>query len=269
MHTKVGPAFNCTIFGRFLIHSIYDHRNLTMQDKWTEDSRRNWIPAPFWQAAQKIAADSVKCFLTEDVGVIGLGSGPMAAAIIREISKLPYKESLQCIATSTQIKLEAEYSRLKIVDENFVTEVEVVFDGADQVDKNRNMIKGGGGALLKEKILHAVSKKVIITAESTKYVEWFNRTVPIEVHPFARNIVKKKLEELSGYPRLRMLDEGYVYVTENGNFILDTLFTSIPDIRKKEVELKSIPGVLEVGLFTRHADIYYKAGDDGSFEKIH
>jgi ribose 5-phosphate isomerase A len=193
----------------------------------------------------------------------------MAAAIIREISKLPYKESLQCIATSTQIKLEAEYGKLRIADENLVTEVEVVFDGADQVDKNKNMIKGGGGALQKEKILHSAARKVIITAESTKYVECFNRTVPIEVNPFARHIVKKKLEELSGFPRLRMLDEGYVYVTENGNFILDTFFNSMPDIRKKEIELKSIAGVLEVGLFTRHADIYYNAKEDGSFEEIH
>jgi len=240
-----------------------------MQDNRTEESRRNWIPAPFQQAAQKIAADAVKHFLTEDVRVIGLGSGPMAAAIIREISKLPYKESLQCIATSTQIKLEAEDGKLRIADENLVTEVEVVFDGADQVDKNRNMIKGGGGALLKEKILHSAAKKVVITAESTKYIECFSRSVPIEVYPFARHVVWKKLEELRGHPKLRMLDEGYVYVTENGNLILDTLFTSIPDIRKKEVELKSIAGVLEVGLFTRHADVYYKAKEDGSFEKLH
>jgi ribose 5-phosphate isomerase A len=60
-----------------------------------------------------------------------------------------------------------------------------------------------------------------------------------------------------------------VAVTENGNFILDTLFTSIPDVRKKQVELKSIAGVLEVGLFTRHANVYYKANQDGSFEKIY
>jgi ribose 5-phosphate isomerase A len=238
-----------------------------MQDNRTEGDRRNWIPAPFQQAAQKIAADAVKQFLTEEVRVVGLGSGPMAAAIIQEISKLPYKENLQCIATSTQIKLEAEYGKLKIVDEDLIPEVEVVFDGADQIDKKSNMIKGEGGALLKEKILHSAAKNVIITAESTKYVGSFNRSVPIEVHPFARCLVAKKLEELCGRPKLRMLDEGYVAVTENGNFILDTLFTSIPNVRKKEVELKSIAGVLEVGLFTRNANVYYKANQDGSFEK--
>ncbi len=130
-----------------------------MQDNRTEGDRRNWIPAPFQQAAQKIAADAVKQFLTEEVRVVGLGSGPMAAAIIQEISKLPYKENLQCIATSTQIKLETAYCKLKIVDEDLIPEVEVVFDGADQIDKKSNMIKGGGGALLKEKILHSADQE--------------------------------------------------------------------------------------------------------------
>jgi ribose 5-phosphate isomerase A len=65
-----------------------------------------------------------------------------------------------------------------------------------------------------------------------------------------------------------MLDEGYVYVTENGNFIVDTMFRSLSEVGRREVELKSIAGVLEVGLFTRHADMYYKAKEDGSFETI-
>jgi ribose 5-phosphate isomerase A len=95
--------------------------------------------------------------------------------------------------------------------------------------------------------------------------------VPIEVSPFAVSIVVKELEQKAeGRPKLRMLNEGYPYVTENGNFILDTSFDflTINDIRKKEVELKSIPGIVEIGLFTRHANVYYKAKTDGSFEII-
>ena len=226
------------------------------------------IPALFKQSAQRVASDAVNRFLNHGVRVIGLGSGPMAAAIVREISRLPHKANLQCVATSTQIKLEAEDGDLKIGTEDLITRLEVVFDGADQVDRDGNMIKGGGGALLREKILHGAAKTVLITAESTKYVESFNRSVPIEIHPFARHIVQKKLEDLGGEPRLRMLDEGYVYVTENGNFILDTKFRSLSEVGSREVELKSIPGVLEVGLFTRRADMYYKAKQDGSFEKI-
>lgn len=226
------------------------------------------IPTLFKQSAERVASDAVNRFLKHGVRVIGLGSGPMAAAIVREISRLPHKANLRCVATSTQIKLEAEDGDLKIGTEDLITHLEVVFDGADQVDRDGNMIKGGGGALLREKILHSAAKTVLITAESTKYVESFNRSVPIEIHPFARHIVQKKLEDLGGEPRLRMLDEGYVYVTENGNFILDTMFRSLSEVGSREVELKSIPGVLEVGLFTRRADMYYKAKEDGSFEKI-
>jgi ribose 5-phosphate isomerase A len=65
-----------------------------------------------------------------------------------------------------------------------------------------------------------------------------------------------------------MLNEGYPYITENGNFVLDTTFQSIPDVRNKEIELKNMPGVIEVGLFTTHANVYYKAKDDGSFDAI-
>jgi ribose 5-phosphate isomerase A len=131
------------------------------------------------------------------------------------------------------------------------------------------MIKGGGGALLREKILHSTAKTIVITAESFKYLKTFDRTVPIEIHPFALSIVKKRLESnFEGKPQLRMLDEGYPYVTENGNFILDTFFSSFENIKEKEKELKNIAGVLEVGLFTKHADVYYKAKENGAFENI-
>jgi ribose 5-phosphate isomerase A len=83
-------------------------------------------------------------------------------------------------------------------------------------------------------------------------------------------VIKELEQNAEGRPKLRMLNEGYPYVTENGNFILDTGFdfSTINDIRKEEVELKSIPGIVEVSLFTRRADVYYKANSDGSFETI-
>jgi ribose 5-phosphate isomerase A len=147
--------------------------------------------------------------------------------------------------------------------------MDIVFDGADQIDSKYAMIKGGGGALLREKILISAAKKVVIVADASKFVESFSRSVPIEVHPMARSLVYKKLEEtMNGRPTLRVLDKGYPYVTENGNLILDVLFPQITDVKKMELELKNIAGVLEVGIFTRIADIYYKANSDGSFEKI-
>jgi ribose 5-phosphate isomerase A len=230
----------------------------------------NWIPQPFQKSAEAIAQDAVKQYVKPGL-VIGLGSGPMAAAIIRQIGKLTddVKETLRCIASSTQIKEEALNGNLRIVDPNQIPMIHVVFDGADQVDSHLNMIKGGGGALLREKVLHSAARTIVITAESFKFVSSFDRSVPVEVHPFALYALIDKLQSQKGAkPELRMLNEGYPYVTENGNFVLDTIFRSIYDVRSKEIELKNTPGVVEVGLFTKRASVYYKANDNGSYETI-
>lgn len=217
-------------------------------------------------AMQKLAKDAVR--RAKDAKVVGLGSGSTVAHIVREMARLPGKESMEFVPTSLQIKLEAEKSGLLLTDESRIPDIDIVFDGADQIDGKFNMIKGGGGALLREKILISAAKQVVIVADATKFVQSFTRSVPIEVHPMARSTVSRKLSEIGGRPALRTLDKGYPFVTENGNVILDTTFASIPDPRKKEVELKVIAGVLEVGIFTRRADVYYKAKSDGAFETI-
>jgi ribose 5-phosphate isomerase A len=227
----------------------------------------NWIPSTFQEAAKSLARNAVKRFVKKGL-VVGLGSGPMAAAIVREMAHFDGKDKLDCIVTSFQIKLEAECSGLRIADESSLPEVDIVFDGADEVDSNLNMIKGGGGALLREKIVHSTAKQIVIAAESQKFVPSFTWPVPIEVHPFAVHVVRKRLHDLRGIPKIRMLKEGYPYVTENGNFILDTSLKIEPNIRQQEADLKGIPGVIEVGLFTRHANVYYKAKEDGAFDVI-
>ena len=219
------------------------------------------------QSIELLAKDAVEQYV-KDNQVIGLGSGSTIAFLVKEMARIKNKNTLKFIVTSLQIKTEAENSGLEIVDENQIPEIDIVFDGADQIDSQYNMIKGGGGALLKEKILISAAKKVIIIADSTKFVGTFNRPVPLEVHPFARSAVSKKLKEISSQVQLRILEKGYPFITENGNIIFDTTFTSITDVPKKEIELKSIPGVLEVGFFTRRADIYYKAKSDGNFESV-
>jgi ribose 5-phosphate isomerase A len=227
----------------------------------------NWIPSSFQKAAKNLAQEAVQRFVRSNQ-VIGLGSGPMTAAIVREMANFDGRNTLECIPTSFQIKLEAQCSGLKLVDVNRIPEIDFVFDGADQVDAKFNMIKGGGGALLREKIVHSSAKHIVIAAESSKFLPTFSWPVPIETHPFAIHIVRKKLEDIGGRPQMRMLNEGYPYVTENGNFILDTLFDYPTDIRQHELVLKNIAGVVEVGLFTKHAKAYYKAKEDGSFETI-
>lgn len=217
-------------------------------------------------AIQKLSKDAIK--LARGSKVVGLGSGSTVSYIVREMSKLPGKESMEFVPTSLQIKIEAENSTLRIADESRIPDIDIVFDGADQIDGKFNMIKGGGGALLREKILISAAKKVVIVADAAKFVQSFSRSVPIEVHPMARSSVAKRLAEIGGQPMMRTLDKGYPFITENGNIILDTIFPSIPDPKKKEVELKGIAGVLEVGLFTRRADIYYKAKTNRTFEVI-
>jgi ribose 5-phosphate isomerase A len=220
----------------------------------------------FQDSIEKIAKEAIK--LLRGVKVIGLGSGSTVGFIVRKMAELPDKESIEFMPTSLQIKLEAEKCSLRIADENRIPQIDIAFDGADQIDSKFNMIKGGGGALLREKILISAAKKVVIVADAPKFVQSFSRSVPIEVHPMARSIVSKKLVEVGGRPVLRTLDKGYPLITENGNLILDTFFPSIADPKKMELELKNIAGVLEVGFFTRRADIYYKAKNDGSFETI-
>lgn len=217
-------------------------------------------------AFQRLAKDAVKH--AKGARLIGLGSGNSVAFIVRELSALPNKDSIEFIPTSLQIKLEAERGHLRISDEAGIPDIDLVFDGADQIDSKFNMIKGGGGALLREKILISAAKKVIIVADESKFVKSFTRSVPIEVHPMARTVVTRTLSRIGAGVALRTLDKGYPFVSENGNLILDATFSSIPDPKKKEIELKMIPGVIEVGLFTKKADTFYKAKKDGSFEAV-
>jgi ribose 5-phosphate isomerase A len=186
---------------------------------------------------------------------------------VKELAALK-DERMEFVPTSVQIKIEAEKNNLRIADENRIPELDIVFDGADQIDESFNMIKGGGGALLREKILISSAKKVVILADESKFVNRLSRSVPIEVHPMARSSATRMLSESGGKATLRTLDKGYPFVTENGNFIIDTTFSSIDDPRAKEIELKNIAGVMEVGIFTRRADVYFKAKKDGTFNAV-
>jgi ribose 5-phosphate isomerase A len=213
-----------------------------------------------------------KHFLNDEIQVIGLGSGKALAALVRLMSNLSDKQSRRFIASSLQIRLEAEQSDLNIIDENQVMNIQVLFDGADQIDSEYHMIKGGGGALFREKILFEAAQKLVILAESAKYVNKLDRAIPIEVHPFARALFVRKMIDLEAKVvdcKLRTLDNGFPFFTENGNIIFDVSFESITSIKRMNTEIKSIPGVVEVGLFARPNNVsYYKIHPDDSFEVI-
>ncbi|MEM2856315.1 MAG: ribose 5-phosphate isomerase A [Candidatus Nitrosocaldaceae archaeon] len=199
----------------------------------------------------------------KDGMIVGLGSGSTISAFLEYIAKKINMKQIRVIPTSLQIKLKAEELGLDICDDSLIPNIDLVYDGADEIDSNLNMIKGGGGALLKEKVVMHAAKNSIILAKHDKFVEKLSRRVPIEVLPYARNYVIKSINRDI---RIRMLEKGYPFITENGNIILDVDFGRIEDPYKLEREIKSIAGVMEVGIFSRSANIYYRVIDNERFE---
>ncbi|HIO32040.1 MAG TPA: ribose 5-phosphate isomerase A [Candidatus Nitrosopelagicus sp.] len=218
-------------------------------------------------AITALSKDAVK--LVKNHQTIGLGSGRSATAFVKSLSSLVKKKkfNIKCVPTSLQIKLEAEKGNLHLID-TILDKIDIVFDGADQIDKGKNLIKGGGGALLRENILINAAKKVVIMADDSKFVTNFDRSVPVEVHPLARNTVTKNISKIGGKPKLRTLDRGYPFITENGNIILDCNFGVIKKPKLLRENIKNISGVLEVGIFTRKPDIIYRARSTGKFDVI-
>jgi len=218
-------------------------------------------------AITALSNDAVK--LVKNHQTIGLGSGRSATAFVKSLSSLVKKKKLniKCIPTSLQIKLEDEKGNLHLID-TVLDKIDIVFDGADQIDRGKNLIKGGGGALLRENILINAAKKVVIMADDSKFVTNFDRSVPVEVHPLARNTVTKNISKIGGKPKIRTLDRGYPFITENGNIILDCNFGVIKKPKLLREKIKNISGVLEVGIFTRKPDIIYRARSTGKFDVI-
>jgi ribose 5-phosphate isomerase A len=202
--------------------------------------------------------------------VVGLGSGRAATTLVKSLASFTKEKNyrIKGIPTSLQIKLIAEEGGIPIVEADQVDHIDVVFDGADQIDSQKYVIKGGGGALLRENILFSLAKKIIVMADKTKFVKNFTRSVPVEIHPMARNSVTKTIDKLGGKANLRSLDRGYPFFTENGNIILDCEFGVIKSPKTLSNKIKQIPGVMESGIFLRKPDIIYKAKTGGKFEIV-
>lgn len=217
-------------------------------------------------AVSALSIDALK--FVKDGSVVGLGSGRAASELVRSLGKLVKEKKYKIIGvpTSLQIKLIAQEMGITIVESDQVGHIDLVFDGADQIDSQKFVIKGGGGALLRENILFSLAKKIIVMADQTKFVKNFNRSVPVEVHPLARNSVTKSIKKLGGTAKLRSLDRGYPFFTENGNIILDCDFGVIKNPKSLSQKIKQIPGVMESGIFLRKPNIIYKAKPNGKFE---
>jgi ribose 5-phosphate isomerase A len=219
-------------------------------------------------AIKALSNDALK--FVKDNYVIGLGSGRAATTLVKSLALLIKEKKYNIIGvpTSLQIKLIAQENNIPIVESDQISHIDLVFDGADQIDSQKFVIKGGGGALLRENILFSLAKKIIVMADKTKFVKNFTRTVPVEVHPLARNSVTNTIQKFGGKSTLRSLDRGYPFFTENGNIILDCDFGTIKNPKTLTQKIKQIPGVMESGIFLRKPDVIYKAKTDGKFEII-
>lgn len=222
----------------------------------------------FDDAISALSTDALR--FVKDGYILGLGSGRAATAFVKSLAVLLREKNLKirAVPTSLQIKIIAEEGGINLIEADQVQKIDVVFDGADQIDQHRYLIKGGGGALLRENILINAAKKVVIMADKSKFVKNFNRTVPVEVHPLARNTVVKSIHKLGGKPKIRTIERGYPFITENGNVILDCNFGVIKNPKTLAQKVKLIPGIIEVGIFTRKPDVIYKAKTNGKFEML-
>lgn len=207
----------------------------------------------------------------EGGATIGLGSGSTVAVLLEELSPLliAKKKSVKGVPTSAQIETAASRSGFALAP--FRGSVDLALDGADQVDSRLNLVKGGGGALLKEKVVMGGAKDIAIVAAEDKFASRLCEggvRVPIEVFPVARESAKLRISRLGGVPEERLLPKGYPYFTENGNVVLDTLFEPLEDPAGTEARLKSVPGVAEVGIFTFRPITVYKLKRDGKFDAL-
>lgn len=225
---------------------------------------------PNWQEHAKRAAAKEAVKHVKDGYVIGLGSGTTVACAIQELGKQNHSH-IFAVPSSYQAFLLAAQNHIPITTLDEHPKLDLTIDGADQVErKTLNMIKGMGGALTREKIVAAASKKLVIMVDETKLTErlGFNQPIPVEVLPFAFAPVTAKLQVLRGKPKLRE-GNGKVgpVVTDNGNFILDVDFGTIEDTEKLNVQIKTIAGVIETGLFLDMASIVY-VGTQNTVEKL-
>ncbi|RLI70531.1 ribose 5-phosphate isomerase A [Archaeoglobales archaeon] len=187
----------------------------------------------------------------EDGVVLGIGSGTTVEIFLELLGEKIRNEGLNVygIPTSYQSHIAAIKSGVRVVDLFQYPEPDVCVDGADQIDYNFNCLKGGGAALMREKIVISASKKVIIIADETKYSSKLDKAIPIEVLPFAYACVVNRLYKIAKKVELRIAEKklGPV-ITDNGNFIVDCLM-EIDDVENLERDLNAIPGVVENGLF--------------------
>jgi ribose 5-phosphate isomerase A len=203
---------------------------------------------------KKIAAEYSVNYI-EDGMIVGLGTGSTVSLMLNKLSeRIKSGLNITAVSSSQATTKLASSLGIKLKQLSEVEEIDITIDGADEVDENLNGIKGGGGALLYEKIIASNSRKNIWIVDSTKLVKTLGKfPLPVEIVQFGFTQLCAHLENSGLRPILRMKG-GKRFITDNNNFIIDLSMDKIPDARSLDIKLKSFPGVVETGLFYNIVD---------------
>ncbi|HEY1679803.1 MAG TPA: ribose-5-phosphate isomerase RpiA [Candidatus Sulfotelmatobacter sp.] len=206
---------------------------------------------------EKEAAARASLQFVKDGQVVGLGTGSTAAYFIQLLGER-VKNGLRVrgIPTSVRSKELAESLGIPLTTLDECQEIAVTVDGADEVDPQLRLIKGGGGAMLREKIVASATRQMIVVADASKQVKHLGKfPLPVEVIRFAQALIKKRIEALGADVQLRLGSDGKPYVTDENHHILDCRFGEIRDPEGLACELSAMPGLVEHGLFIGMASV--------------
>ena len=197
--------------------------------------------------------------LVESGMVVGLGTGSTASYLIDELGRRVRESALEVLGvpTSEGTRERAVLAGIPLTVLDDHPQLDLTLDGADEVDAELRLIKGHGGALLREKIVATASRRFVVLVDESKLVEHLGRkfAVPIEVIPFGRRVVENELGKIGGTPKLRRESgTGQPFVTDSGHWILDCDFDGVPEPADLESKINDIPGVVENGLFVGMVD---------------
>src|ERR1700716_2132581 len=213
---------------------------------------------------EKEAAARASLRFVKDGQVVGLGTGSTAAYFVQLLGE-QVKNGLRIrgIPSSDRSREQAASLGIPLTTLDECQQIDVTVDGADEVDPQLRLIKGGGGALLREKVIASATKHLVIVADATKQVPRLGKfPLPVEVIRFAQALVAKKIAALGADVRLRLQATGTPFVTDENNHILDCHFGEIADADKLARQLSDMPGIVEHGLFIGMASTVLLAKDD-------
>lgn len=221
------------------------------------------------ELSKKIAAEHATTYVKDNM-LIGIGTGSTVFYFIEHLIK-QCKQGLKikAVSSSERSTKQAKAGGIEFADINQITSIDLTIDGADEIDVKKRMIKGGGGALLREKILAFSSKEMIVIVDETKVVEGLGKQkLPVEILPFGVAAIINKIESLGFNGKIRRTENGIPYKTDNGNYIYDIFYkTLVKNPEEDHLKLINIPGVIETGFFFNLAKKVIIGYEDGHIEE--